>query len=291
VEQGFLAAGALLLHGQAFGQDQAVAGAVELDDLQLEHAAAHRGQALGDLRRLAAFRTLGQPAQLGYLRNRHEAAHADVDDEAPLVIVDDRRFDDAFLVHLLLGLAPRLFHARALEREDGMTLDALRLHHVDQHALADAQGPTLTRRPQLAAGDHALGLLADVDEDFVGVDARHAAFDDLAALQGMHRVARALEERGHRRFGLVGRDVAGAGLRSARRGRGAGGTLRGRRVRRYSRVAGVRVRSRHRGRQLGLLRLLLGLRRGRAETLAPAVVVILHAWSPEHRRGAPPRRW
>src|ERR671935_1941087 len=91
----------------------------------------------------------------------------------------------------------------------------------------------------------------------------------------MHRVAGALEERSHRRFGLVG-----VGLRSARRGHGAGRALRGRRVPRYSRVAGVRVRSRPRGRQLGPLRLLLGLRRGCAETLAPAVVVILHAWSP-----------
>jgi len=40
---------------------------------------------------------------------------------------------------------------------------------------------------QLAGGDDALGLVTDVDEDLVLVDANNAAGDDIALLEGLQR--------------------------------------------------------------------------------------------------------
>jgi hypothetical protein len=41
---------------------------------------------------------------------------------------------------------------------------------------------------QLAGGDDALGLVADVEQDLVAVDLHHVAVDDVALLEGLQRL-------------------------------------------------------------------------------------------------------
>src|SRR5262249_3575103 len=76
-EQALLLARAPLLDRRALGEDQAVAPAVHLDDLEQQPPAVHRRQAVLD-------RLVGRAAALEVddLRQRYEAAHAEyVDDE------------------------------------------------------------------------------------------------------------------------------------------------------------------------------------------------------------------
>ena len=84
-------------------------------------------------------------------------------------------------------LAPSLLEARALLGQDQAAVLILlgedervdllaELHLVVRiHGLADRE---------LVRGDDALGLVADVDEDLVVVDAHDAARDDVALLEG-----------------------------------------------------------------------------------------------------------
>src|SRR5688572_19861268 len=92
-EQPILLLGASLLSGRALRQDEPVAAAVHLDDLEIQGLAAHRAQLFLDLV-LATTAT-----QLDDLRQRHETAHAvDRDDQATLVVVDDFAGDDLLVV-------------------------------------------------------------------------------------------------------------------------------------------------------------------------------------------------
>ena len=73
---------------------------------------------------------------------------------------------------------------------------------------------------QLAAGDHALGLVADVEQDLVLVDLDHRALDDLAVLDVDHGAGDGVLEAA---FEVVGGDLAGDVLVSVRGARGFGG--------------------------------------------------------------------
>ena len=110
---------ALLVEGDLLRQDQAVGLAVDLEDLEAELPADERLQLLGDLLgRVARLVVLRPAREVDDLADRHEAADAAVDDEAALVVVDDRRLDDHARLELLLHRAPLALEAGAAERED-----------------------------------------------------------------------------------------------------------------------------------------------------------------------------
>jgi hypothetical protein len=192
-----LVAGLLLVLFQvgATRQDHVVAVLVEFDDLAVH--------GLADVRREVA-----DTAQLDE-RCGQEAAQADVDDETALDDLDDRTGND--LVGLLLGLdvAPRTLVLRTLLRQQQAAF--LVLHGEDQGFDPLAERHDLGRidvvaDAQLAREDHALGLVADVEEHFVLVDLDHGAVDELAVLDGDHG---AVDRIGERHAEVVGDDLAG----------------------------------------------------------------------------------
>src|ERR1019366_6296702 len=103
---------ALLVEGNLLRQDQAVRLAVHLEDLQPKLAPDEGLQLLGDLLgRVAGLVVLGSAREVDDLADRHEAADPAVDDQATLVVVDDRRFDDHARLELLLHRAPLALQA------------------------------------------------------------------------------------------------------------------------------------------------------------------------------------
>ena len=129
---------ALLVEGDLLGQDEPVGLAVDLEDLEAELAADERLQLLGDLLgRVARLVVLRPAREVDDLADRHEPADPAVDDEAALVVVDDRRLDDDALLELLLHRAPLALEAGAAEREDDVALGRLRLEDVDEDRVAD----------------------------------------------------------------------------------------------------------------------------------------------------------
>src|SRR5204863_23531 len=132
---------ALLVQRDLFRQDQAVRLAVDLEDLEPQLPADERLQLLGDLLgRVARLIVLGPAREVDDLADRHEPADAAVDDQAALVVVDDRGLDDDARLELLLHRAPLALETGAAEREDHVALRRLRLEDVDEDDVADAQG-------------------------------------------------------------------------------------------------------------------------------------------------------
>ena len=179
---------ALFVEGDLLGQDQAVRLAVDLEDLEPELAADERHQLLGDLLgRVARLVVLRPAREVDDLADRDEAADAAVDDEATLVVVDDRRLDDDARLELLLHRAPLALEAGTAERQDDMAFRRFGLEDVDEDGVPDRQlRLTLAvATEQLAVADDALALGADVDEDLVLVDADHLALDDVTVLEAL----------------------------------------------------------------------------------------------------------
>ena len=109
---------ALLVERDLLREDQPVRLAVDLEDLEPELAADERLELLGDLLgRVARLVVLRPAREVDDLADRHEAADAAVDDEAALVVVDDRRLDDDARLELLLHRAPLALEAGTAERE------------------------------------------------------------------------------------------------------------------------------------------------------------------------------
>ena len=183
------------------GQDHVVAVLVQLDDLRLELAADVRLQ-------------VTHPAHLDQRRGQ-EAAQPDVDDETTLDHLDDRAADDAVVFLDLLDRAPRPLVLRALLREDQAALLVLLLENQGLDVVAD--GDDLGRVDvvldrQLARGDDALGLVADVEQDLVPIDLDDGAFDNVAVVE----VLDGLVDRGEE--GFLGTDVVDGDLGGARGG-------------------------------------------------------------------------
>ena len=177
---------ALLVQRHLLREDEAVGLAVDLQDLEAQLAADVGLQLLGDLLgRVARLVVLRTAREVDDLADGHEAADAAVDDEAALVVVDDRGLDDDALVELLLHRAPLALEAGSTQREDGVAVGRLGLEHVDEDRVADVQlGLRLgVATVELAVADHALGLGADVDEHLVLVDAHDGALDDITVLE------------------------------------------------------------------------------------------------------------
>src|SRR3954454_1370609 len=104
--------------------------------------------------------------------------------------------DNLACLELLLKLAPRALLAGAVEREDRMALVVLGLHNRHEHRVTYLHGVALFLRKalKLMAGDNALGLGSDIDEDFVATELHYGAFDDVAMLERAVLLLRGLEE-------------------------------------------------------------------------------------------------
>src|SRR4051794_25133983 len=192
-----------LLEPRTAGQDHVVAVLVELDDLGLElHA---------DVRLEVA-----DAAHLDQRRGQ-EAAQADVDDQTTLDDLDDLAGDDTVLVLDLLDRAPGALVLSPLLGQDQPTLLVLLLldegldlvtdgDHVERvHVVLDGE---------LFGGDHAFGLVTDVEQDLVPVDLDDGAADDVTVVEVLDgRVDRGQESLG--RVEVVDRNLR----RSLERGR------------------------------------------------------------------------
>src|SRR3989449_1706030 len=220
----------LLVQGDLLGQDKAVGLAVDLEDLQPQLPADKRLELLGNLLGgIARLVVLGPAREVDDLADRHEAADAAVDDEAALVVVDDRRLDDHARLELLLHRTPLALEPGTAEREDDVALRRLGLEDVDEDGIADVQrrlGLGVATE-ELAVADDALALRADVDQDLVLVDADDGALDDVAVLEALDVGVLLGEKLLHRRRLGAGRDGRRLGGRGSLGSGGLGGCLRG----------------------------------------------------------------
>ena len=186
-------------------QDHVVAVLVELDDLGLE-GLADVGLQVADATHL-------------HQGGRQEAAQADVEDQAALDDLDDGALDDAVLLLDLLDRAPGAFVLGALLGQDQAAFLVLLLEDEGLDLVAD--GDDLGRVDvvldrELARGDDALGLVADVEEDLVTVDLDDRAFDDVAVVEVLDRGVDSGEEV------FLGADVVDGHLGRVVVGEGAG---------------------------------------------------------------------
>ena len=168
VEDALAHLAALLLEHRTAGQDDVVAGAVELDDLAAQLLAA-------ELLEILDAADIDQ-------RRGQEAAHAEIDDQAALDDLDDGAVDRLARLGGGLDALPRLLEAGALLGEDQTAVRVLLLHdervdllaHLDLITRVDGAADA-----QLGDGNDTLALVADVDQDLVLVDANNAAGDDV----------------------------------------------------------------------------------------------------------------
>ena len=122
-------------------------------------------------------------------RRGEEAAQADVEDEATLDDLDDGAGDDAVLLLDLLDRAPGALVLRTLGQNQA-TLLVLLLEDQGLDLVADGDdlvGVDVVLDGQLARGDDALGLVADVEQDLVPVDLDDATLDDVAIVEVLDR--------------------------------------------------------------------------------------------------------
>ena len=186
----------------AAGEDDVVAVLVELDDLRLE-LAAHVGLQVADAAHLDQ-------------RGGEEPAQADVEDEAALDDLDDGAGDD--LVGFLLGLdrAPGALVLCALLGEDQPAFLVLLLEDQGFHLVADLDDLVrvdVVLDGELARGDDALGLVADVQQHLVPVDLDDDALDDVAVVEVLDRLVDRREEV-FGRADVVDRDLRGGAGRT-----------------------------------------------------------------------------
>jgi hypothetical protein len=204
LQEGLAHLGLGLLEPGAAGQDHVVAVLVQLDDLGLELLADIRLQ-VADAPHLDEGR-------------RKEAAQADVQDQATLDDLDHGAGDDAVLLLDLLDRAPGALVLCTLLGQDQPTLLVLLLEDQGLDLVADGHdlvGVDVVLDGQLARGDDALGLVADVEQDLVPVDLDDDPFDDVAVVEVLDGLVDGGEE-------VLGRtDVVDGDLRDARLG-GAG---------------------------------------------------------------------
>src|SRR5207302_1833065 len=161
-------AGAVLVEGGLLADDQAVALAIDLEDLYPD--------TLAD--QLLKIRAVGA-RDLG---GRQEAAQPqDVDDQTALVLLADLGVHHLAGDLLILRLQPDGLGPGAAQREDDVAVLILRLEDEHFDAIAGMQvGRSGLFGAQLPAGNHALRLRADIDQDLVGIDPDDNAVDDVA---------------------------------------------------------------------------------------------------------------
>ena len=159
---------ALLLEHCAPREDDVVAAAVELDHLAAKRLARELLQVL-------------DAADVDE-RGGQEPAHAEVEDEPALDDLDDGALDGLAALGRALDALPRHLEARALLGEDQAPLGVLLREDERVDLVAELHlvgGVDRAADGELRDRDDALGLVADVDQDLVLVDADDLAADDL----------------------------------------------------------------------------------------------------------------
>ncbi len=165
-----------LLQPGATGQHHVVAVLVQLDDLGLD--------LLADVGLQVAH-----PAHL-HQRGGQETAQPDVEDQATLDDLDDRALDGLVLLLERLDGAPGTLVLRAFLGEDEPALFVLLGEHQGFDLVTDGNdlvGVDVVLDGQFAGGDHAFGLVADVEEHLVPVHFDDGAFDDVAIVEVLDR--------------------------------------------------------------------------------------------------------
>ena len=158
----------LVLEHRAPGEHHVVPVPVELDDLALELAAEELVEVLD--------------AADVHEGGGQEAAHPEVEDQAALDHLDDRALDVLARGRGGLDALPRLLEARALLGQDQAAVLVLLLHDQGVDPLAEGDlvlGLDALADRQLGERDHALALVADVDQHLVLVDPDHPPGDDV----------------------------------------------------------------------------------------------------------------
>ena len=164
-----------LLQPRPAGQDHVVAVLVQLDDLGVD-GGADEGLQVTDASQV--HEGCGQ-----------EAPEADVNDETTLDNLDDGSGDDPVALLDLLDPAPRTLVLGTLLGEDQTAVLVLALKHDRFDLLAeghDLAGIHAVADRQFARGDHALRLVANVEEYLVLVDPDDRALYELAVLDVDH---------------------------------------------------------------------------------------------------------
>ena len=164
---------ALVLEHGAARQDDVVARAVELDHLAAELLA----EILVEVLHAADVDE----------RGRQEAAHAQVEDQAALHDLDHAPVDGLALLVRLLDRLPGELEAGPLLREDQPALGVLLRHHERGDLVADGNLVRRVHRPadrQLADGNDAFRLVADIHQHLVLVHPDDGAVDDLPFVDG-----------------------------------------------------------------------------------------------------------
>src|ERR671919_2843266 len=160
---------ALLLEDRTAREDDVVPAAVELDHLAAQRLAHELVEVLD--------------AADVHERSGQEAAHAEVEDETALDDLDHDALDGLAALGCALDPLPRHLEARALLGEDEPSLGVLLCHHERIDLVAQLHLVGRVDRAaygELGDRDDAFGLVADVDEDLVLVDADDLAAHDLA---------------------------------------------------------------------------------------------------------------
>ena len=158
------------------GQDHVVAVLVQFDDLGIDV-------------RADVWLEVTYPSQLDK-RCRKEAAEPNVNDETPLHNLDHRPGDHAVGFLDLFDLAPGPLVLGALlgENQPPLLVLALEDHGLDPLTQRDHLGRVDTvANGEFTRRNHTLGLVPDVDEDFVLVDPYNGSLDKLAVLEVQHR--------------------------------------------------------------------------------------------------------
>ncbi len=167
---------ALVLEDGAAREDDVVARAVELDDLAPELLAEELVEVL-------------HPSDVDE-RRRKEAADAEIEDQAALDDLDHPAVDRLSALGCCLDRLPGELEARALLREEQAPLRVLLRHHqrvdlvADRHLVGRIDVPA---DRELGDGNDSLGLVADVDQHLVLVDADDGSVHDLALVDRRER--------------------------------------------------------------------------------------------------------
>ncbi len=182
VEQLLLLGLQLFLEHEALGQHHAMALVIEVDDLQTQ-VLPHQLVEIAD--RLATN-----------LRGRNEAAHTEVDENAAFDDLRDGRLDDFVVLVRFDDFFPGLERARAAFRQEQRSVELVDAVHHHLEGVAHLEQFVVDCKRELAEGEHAFGLAADVDEQFVLVFLDDHAREDLALVENFERfLVEALLER------------------------------------------------------------------------------------------------
>ena len=161
-----------LLKPRTAREDNVVAILIQFDDLGFE--------ALADIGLQISY-----AAHL-HERGREEAAQTNVDDQAALNNLDDVTLDDAVLFLDALDRAPCAFVLCALLGQDQAAFLVLLGEHESLNNVTHSDnlvGINIVLDRQLAGGNDALGLVANIEEHLIPVNLDNDAFDNVAIIE------------------------------------------------------------------------------------------------------------